>query len=374
MASITPKSKSGAQVLDGSDIRDLVENEEVFSSFVDHKFQQLDRDCDGNLSVRELQPAVADIGAALGLPAQGSSPDSDHIYTEVLNEFTHGKQEKVSKIEFKEVLSDFLLGMAAGLKRDPIVILRIDGEDLLEFLDSPTFQPDATAIFSQIESTAGSLQDYMTKALEQLTVEHGMPPPSDPWVFNNIVKPTLESCSTHQQEQPISQEMFLEEFSKFLKNIAQHLKEEPAIVAHTENTFDGSSIKKLLSNKFELEKALDTTWKDMPKDREGKASKVYLRVALDGMSPAAGLPPYGALEQMDKVVNEVFKMVNAEDSSVVAQDEFKKIMMEILGSIVLQLEGNPISISSNSVVHEPLSSPSVLLPPMSSSSQPSQSE
>ena len=83
MASITPKSKSGAQVLDGSDIRDLVENEEVFSSFVDHKFQQLDRDCDGNLSVRELQPAVADIGAALGLPAQGSSPDSDHIYTEV---------------------------------------------------------------------------------------------------------------------------------------------------------------------------------------------------------------------------------------------------------------------------------------------------
>lgn len=77
---------------------------------------------------------------------------------------------------------------------------------------------------------------------------------------------------------------------------------------------------------------------------------------------------------MDKVVNEVFKMVNAEDSSVVAQDEFKKIMMEILGSIVLQLEGNPISISSNSVVHEPLSSPSVLLPPMSSSSQPSQSE
>lgn len=73
-------------------------------------------------------------------------------------------------------------------------------------------------------------------------------------VFNNIVKPTLESCSTHQQEQPISQEMFLEEFSKFLKNIAQQLKEEPAIVAHTENTFDGSSIKKLLSNKFELEK------------------------------------------------------------------------------------------------------------------------
>jgi hypothetical protein len=35
--------------------------------------------------VKELEPAVADIGAALGLPAQGSSPDSDHIYSEVIS-------------------------------------------------------------------------------------------------------------------------------------------------------------------------------------------------------------------------------------------------------------------------------------------------
>lgn len=77
------KSKTGGKVMDGSNITELVENEKVFSNFVDHKFQELDRDCDGNLSVKELQPAVADIGAALGLHAQGSSPESDHIYREV---------------------------------------------------------------------------------------------------------------------------------------------------------------------------------------------------------------------------------------------------------------------------------------------------
>lgn len=71
------------QVLDGSDIVELVENEKVFDKFVEQKFQQLDQDEDGKLSVTELQPAVADIGAALGLPAQGTSPDSDHIYSEV---------------------------------------------------------------------------------------------------------------------------------------------------------------------------------------------------------------------------------------------------------------------------------------------------
>lgn len=84
METNSKRISSGGEVLDGSNIMKLVENREVFSNFVDHKFQELDRDRDGQLSVNELQPAVADIGAALGLPAQGSSPDSDHIYSEVL--------------------------------------------------------------------------------------------------------------------------------------------------------------------------------------------------------------------------------------------------------------------------------------------------
>lgn len=83
METNSKKISSGGEVLDGSNIMKLVENREVFSNFVDHKFQELDRDRDGQLSVNELQPAVADIGAALGLPARGSSPDTDHIYSEV---------------------------------------------------------------------------------------------------------------------------------------------------------------------------------------------------------------------------------------------------------------------------------------------------
>lgn len=101
---------------------------------------------------------------------------------QVLNEFTHGTQEKISKTEFKEVLSDFLLGMAAGLKRDPVVILRIDGEDLHEFVKSPTFEPEMLSIYSEIELPDGSLKDYIVKAFQKLTVDQGMPPATDPWV------------------------------------------------------------------------------------------------------------------------------------------------------------------------------------------------
>ncbi|KAG1361897.1 hypothetical protein COCNU_10G001160 [Cocos nucifera] len=361
-------------VLDGTEIRELVENKEAFTSFVEHKFQELDVNRDGKLSVEELQPAVADVGAALGLPVHGISPDSDHIYSEVLNEFTHGKQEVVSKSEFKEVLSDILLGMAAGLKRDPIMILRIDGEDLKEFVESPRFEPEAIAIFSQVESANEPLHKCLTVGLQQLRVEHGMPPASDSWVISNIVEPALQSLSIDRLEQPASQEIFLEEFKKLLNSIIQHLRQHPIIVAHSENTFDGSGIKRLLSNKFELEKLLDSVWRDLPKDHHQKTSKDYLRVALDGMASSAGLPPYGAVDQVDDIVNDAFKMVNADDGKIVDEAEFKKTLTEILGSLMLRLEGNSISVSSNSVVHGPLESSSPLFPPSSLSSSQSQGE
>ncbi|BAH92078.1 Os03g0250000 [Oryza sativa Japonica Group] len=72
-------------VVDGSEIRELVEDREAFGMFAESKFRELDADGDGRLSVRELQPAVEGIGAALGLPARGSSPNADHIYSEVQN-------------------------------------------------------------------------------------------------------------------------------------------------------------------------------------------------------------------------------------------------------------------------------------------------
>lgn len=347
------------EVMDGSDIMKLVGNKEVFSTFVDHKFSELDKDCDGHLSVKELQPAVADIGAALGLPAQGSSPDSDHIYSEVLNEFTHGKQEVVSKSEFKEVISDILLGMAAGLKRDPIVILRIDGEDLHEFINSSTFESEMVSLFSEIDLLEGSsLRDYIIKGLEKLKVDQGMPPASDTWVMSNIIEPALQCCDDQQE---VSQDTFLVEFKRVAEIVATNMKEQHVIVAHSENTFDGSGIKRLLSNKYELDKTLEASVQGLPKDKQGKIQKEYLRVALDVLAPSAGLPPFRAVDEMDKVIADVFKMLDADDGNIVKEEEFKKLLVEILGSIMLQLDGKPISVSTNSVVHEPLATSSSLL-------------
>jgi hypothetical protein len=70
-------------VVDGSEIRELVEDEQAFGMLVEREFRMLGTDGDGRLNVRELRPAVADIGAALGLPAEGASCDTEHVYSEV---------------------------------------------------------------------------------------------------------------------------------------------------------------------------------------------------------------------------------------------------------------------------------------------------
>lgn len=43
---------------------------------------------------------------------------------------------------------------------------------------------------------------------------------------------------------------------------------------------------------------LNSALENIPKDRNGKLSKEYLRVALDVVSPPAGLPPVGAIEEV----------------------------------------------------------------------------
>lgn len=72
-------------------------------------------------------------------------------------------------------------------------------------------------------------------------------------VVSNVLDPVLQNCAVNG-EPIVSQENFLVEFKRVAESVALHLREQPVIVAHSESTFDGSGIKRLLSNKFELDK------------------------------------------------------------------------------------------------------------------------
>ena len=73
-------------------------------------------------------------------------------------------------------------------------------------------------------------------------------------MFNNIVDPVLQSQAGPDWDGPVSQEIFLMEFRKVAIRVAEHLMEQPVTVAHSQNTFDGAGVKRLLSSKIELER------------------------------------------------------------------------------------------------------------------------
>lgn len=54
--------------------------------------------------------------------------------------------------------------------------------------------------------------------------------------------------------------------------------------------------------------------------------------------------------QMDNVVNESFKLIDDDANGRVDKAGFDKCMMEVLGGIMLQLEGKNIGVRSSGVV------------------------
>lgn len=250
--------------------------------------------------------------------------------------------------------------MSNGLERDALVILRMDGEDLLEFVKGPSYEHDMISIFSQIDMASGSFSDCTAKILQLLSVDHGMPPLSDSWVMTNIVEPVLQSFANHCEASPITEEMMLEEFKKVAETLAQLLKDQPVIVAHYEQTFDGTGIRRLLSSKFELNKALEVAMKDIHRDDDGKVSKDHLQAVLGVVGPAAGLPPFGTIHQMDTLVKDAIgsNITIADDRKMILKDDLKKLVTSILENMMVRLQETPVVVSSNTVLHEPLSSTS----------------
>uniref|UniRef100_A0A5K1ADY0 EF-hand domain-containing protein n=4 Tax=Nymphaea colorata TaxID=210225 RepID=A0A5K1ADY0_9MAGN len=59
---------------------------------------------------------------------------------------------------------------------------------------------------------------------------------------------------------------------------------------------------------------------------------------------------------MDAATAQVFEMVKAGEESTLDQEEFNKLIIEILTHLMLKLEGNPVTVSSNAVVNEPITS------------------
>ncbi|RZC66643.1 hypothetical protein C5167_010337 [Papaver somniferum] len=302
----------------------------------------------------------------------GDGDINQHVFKEI------SRTVSLDAVRQLGVALDDNIGYLNGRVDFPILILRMDGEDLLDFIKDPSYESEMMTIFSRIsipQQFNGNeklyVKDYFMEAVKQLTVDHGMPPSSDAFVMNNIIQPSLETYAKNVSgdsrgcvPDDNTTTFLLEEFEKFGHILVQHLKEEPIIVAHTQITFDGSKIKKLLTSKSNLlEKTLDMAVIEIQRDSESvlllPCKEIFL-VMFGHLGPLTGLPPYGAIHQIDKIVDEVFmknKAEEEEEKMKIMENEdkvkyLKMLMRMLLEHIMLELEANKsISVSSNSVIH-----------------------
>lgn len=336
-------------VTDGKALKKFVEDDQLWAKFVDERFAKLDKNHTGKLTHSDLEPAIIGIGKALGLPPMGDSPVSDHIYTEMFSEFGPGG-EGITKQRFSIVMRDILLGLGDGLEREPIATRPLDGSELERWARSSEFEVEAVAAFGRLDANmSGKVKaEAIKKAMRRVSVNQGMPPQSDDEI-PNVVDRALQEAGIGM-EQELDQTQFVDVYRKAALALVKYLKAKPVTVAHTEKVFDGSSISHLIKDKKALDLAMDLAWEIMPKTSNGTAPKSYLRVGLDTLAPYAGLPPVGAVPEMDSIVDEAFKMIDEDAKGRVEKHEFDKCMLEVLGGVMLQLQGKPIGVSSSAVV------------------------
>ncbi|KAG0504941.1 hypothetical protein M758_N007000 [Ceratodon purpureus] len=336
-------------LMDGKSLKQFVENDQLWAKFVDERFAKLDKGHTGKLTHTDLEPAISGVGKALGLPPMGNDPETDHIYSEMFSEFGPGG-EGVTKETFSIVMRDILLGLGDGLEREPVAISPLNGSELESWVRSPQFDIEAAAAFGALDTdSSGQVKaGNIKKAMRRLSVDQGMPPQTDVAVSKNIDRAMQEAGIN--AEQGLGQLEFADAYRKVALAVAMYMREKPMTVAHTEKVFDGTSISNLLKDKHALDLALDLAWEIMPKTGNGSAPKSYLRIGLDTLAPFAGLPPVGAVPEMDNIVNESFKLIDDDAAGRVDKPAFDKCMLEVLGGVMLQLEGKNIEVKSSAVV------------------------
>lgn len=121
-------------VLDGSTVRDFVEDTDAFNSAMDLRFQEIDVNRDGFLSRSELRTAFERmrlVESHLGMPAQKTTDELNALYASVFERFDTDRSGTVDLAEFRGQMKDIYLALADGLGASPLQML-IDDSSILK--------------------------------------------------------------------------------------------------------------------------------------------------------------------------------------------------------------------------------------------------
>lgn len=119
--------------IDGSTVRDFVNDEKSFLKTVEPIFKDLDVNGDGVLSRSELRPAFERLNLFdmhFGVPDKKTPDELQAVYDQVFEQFDTDHNETVDKTEFIDQVKQILFAVADGLGNNPFSILVHEGSIL----------------------------------------------------------------------------------------------------------------------------------------------------------------------------------------------------------------------------------------------------
>eukprot|EP01018_Ginkgo_biloba_P005156 Gb_13659 [translate_table: standard] len=128
----------GVVVLDGSTVRNFVEDEDEFNKTVDHRFALLDVNSDGVLSRSELRKAFESLRlleSHFGMEVQSTPEQLNELYNSVFDRFDTDHNNKVDLNEFRSEMKKIMLAIADGLGVSPIQLVLEEDSLLKEAVD-----------------------------------------------------------------------------------------------------------------------------------------------------------------------------------------------------------------------------------------------
>eukprot|EP00249_Psilotum_nudum_P035964 c6041_g1_i1 orf=171-578(+) len=125
-------------VIDGSTVRDFVQDEEAFNKAMDQRFQEVDVNHDNVLSRSELRTAFESmrlIESHLGMPAKKTKDELNALYDSVFEKFDTDQNGKIDPLEFRDQMRAILLAVADGLGAAPLYLVMEEGSFLQDAVD-----------------------------------------------------------------------------------------------------------------------------------------------------------------------------------------------------------------------------------------------
>ncbi|XP_019159367.1 PREDICTED: uncharacterized protein LOC109156040 [Ipomoea nil] len=119
----------GVVIIDGSTVRNFVNDEEAFNKAVDERFSSLDLNDDGVLSRSELRNAFESfrlIETHFGVDAATPPDELPKLYDSIFEKFDLDQSGTIDRDEFKSEMKKIMLAIADGFGSSPIQMVLDD--------------------------------------------------------------------------------------------------------------------------------------------------------------------------------------------------------------------------------------------------------